>query len=94
MTRSRRIRTEEVLVYLGVEKRTFLEPLREEGLFQSEELAPDEADDLRLAKILMQEMGVNPAGVDVALRLRRRLLALEDRARALAHALEATREPR
>lgn len=88
---SRRIRTEEVLLYLGVEKRTFLELLREEGMFESEELEPEEAEDLRLARILMEELGLNPAGVDVALRLRRRLLALEERTRALAEALESQR---
>lgn len=86
----RRIRTSEVLVYLGVEERTFLEPLRREGLFEEEELEPDEAEDLRLAKILMEELGVNPAGVDVALHLRRRLLALERRAHVLADALTAS----
>jgi hypothetical protein len=81
------IRTREVLVYLGVEEKTFLGPLREEGLFEREELEPEEADDLRIAVVLMAEMGVNPAGVEVALHLRRRLLALEERARHLARAL-------
>ena len=92
MTR-RRIRTREVLVYLGVEEQTFLGPLREEGLFVGEELEPEEADDLRIAKVLMTEMGVNPAGVEVALHLRRRLLALEQRARHLARALAEGDEP-
>ena len=87
----RRIRTEEVLVYLGVEKRSFLDALRAEGLFEKDEIEPEEAEDLRLARILMEEMGVNPAGVDVALHLRRRLLALELRARELARALESAR---
>lgn len=85
----RRIRTEEVLVYLGVEPRSLLDALRKEGLFQSDELEPAEAEDLRLAQILMEELGVNAAGVDVALRLRRRLLALEARVRAIADALES-----
>jgi hypothetical protein len=91
MTR-RRIRTEEVLVYLGVEERTsFFQLLRSEGLFEAEELDPEEADELRLAHLLMEELGVNAAGVDVALHLRRRLFALEARARALAAALERER---
>jgi len=91
MTR-RRIRTEEVLVYLGVsDQRSFLELLRAEGLFEGEEIEPEEAEDLRLAKVLMDELGVNAAGVDVALHLRRRLFALEQRARALARALEDAR---
>lgn len=93
MTR-RRVRTEEVLVYLGVRDRSFLERLRAEGLFESEEIAPEEAEELRLARILMDELGVNPAGVQVALHLRKRLLALEERARALADALERSRRER
>jgi len=88
-----RIRTEEVLIYLGVEDRSaFLQQLRREGLFESEEIAPEEADELRLARVLMEELGVNAAGVDVALHLRRRLFALEARARALADALASERE--
>lgn len=85
----RRILVEEVLVYLGVESRPFLEQLRQEGLFEGDELEPEQAEDLRLAKVLMQELGVNAAGVDVALHLRRRLLALEQRTYTLARALEA-----
>ena len=85
----RRIRVADVLVYLGVEERQFLEPLRQEGLFESDDLAPEQAEDLRLAMVLMEELGVNAAGVDVALHLRRRLFALERRARVLAEALEA-----
>ena len=84
-----RIRTEEVIVYLGVEERSFLERLREEGLFEGDELEPEEAEELRLAKILMEELDVNAAGVEVVLHLRRRLFALEARTRALADALEA-----
>jgi hypothetical protein len=84
-----RILTEEVLLYLGVEDRSFLTRLRSEGLFESDELEPEEAEELRLARVLMEELGVNAAGVEVALHLRRRLFALEERARALADALEA-----
>jgi hypothetical protein len=36
----------------------------------------------------MRDLGVNPAGVDVALQLRRRLLALEDRLRQTLEQLE------
>ena len=91
----RRIRTEEVLIYLGVEQgAAFIQRLRKEGLFEGEELEPEEAEELRLAQVLMEELGVNAAGVDVALHLRRRLFALQARARALADALEAEREKR
>lgn len=81
-----RVRTEEVLLYLG-RGVTVLERLRAEGLFESDEIEPEEAEELRVASLLMEELGVNPAGVDVALHLRRRLLALEERTRALAKAL-------
>jgi len=87
------IRTEEVLVYLGGGDRSFLDRLREEGLFEADELEPEQAEDLRLAKMLMEELGVNAAGVDVALHLRKRMLALEARARALVEALQ-TEPPR
>ena len=87
-----RVRTEEVLIYLGTDERgTFLQALRREGLFESDELDPEEAEELRLAHVLVEELGVNPAGVQVALHLRRRLLALEDRTRALAQALKNER---
>lgn len=88
----RRIRTEEVLVYLGVKEGRFIEELRHVGLFESEELDPEQAEELRVAQILTQELGVNAAGVDVALHLRRRLLALEQRARVLASALDVDPE--
>ncbi len=88
----KRIQTDEVLVYLGTERgATFFQRLRGEGLFEGDELEPSEADELRLARVLMEELGVNAAGVDVALHLRRRLFALEARARALGAALEAER---
>jgi hypothetical protein len=75
--------------------------LRREGLFPEEELTPDQAEDLRLAAVLMRELGVNPAGVDVALHLRHRLLCLEERMRAVLRelaepdrALDGDRTPR
>lgn len=90
-----RIRTSEVLGYLGAEEHTaFFQSLRQEGLFESEELEPEEADELRLAQLLMEELGVNAEGVEVALHLRRRLFALEQRARALAEALEQQSQKR
>ena len=83
MSRSRRIEIHEVLVHLGGDER-LLEYLRGEGLFESDFLDPREADELRIAALLIEELGVNPAGVQVALHLRRRLLALEARVDALA----------
>jgi len=76
-------RIEEVLHHLGLDDRELLElldHLRAEGLFPEDEVTSDEAEELRVAIVLMQDMGVNAAGVDVALHLRNRLLALQSRA--------------
>jgi hypothetical protein len=87
MTPTRRIRIEEVLVHLGLEDERLLEQLREEGLFEADEIDPRGADEFRLATVMMEELGVNPAGVQVALHLRRRLIALEARAAAMMRSL-------
>jgi len=71
----------EVLRFLGVDDPELLRLLRSEGLFEEEELESSEAEELRVAVLWMRDLGVNPAGVDVALQLRRRLLALEHRLR-------------
>jgi hypothetical protein len=74
---SQRVRVEEVLRFLGLDE-GLLEQLRAEGLFEADWLEPDAAEELRVAACLMRDLGVNPAGVDVVLHLRRRLLALEE----------------
>jgi len=89
---TRRVRVREVLVWLGVERTDLLEQLRDEGLFEDEEIEPDQAEELRLAALLVRELGVNPAGVEVALHLRRRLLALEARTRELLEAVSSKAE--
>lgn len=89
---TRRVRVREVLVYLGVDRTDLLEQLRDEGLFEEEEIEPDQAEELRLAALLVRELGVNPAGVEVALHLRRRLLALEARTRELLEAVSSKAE--
>jgi hypothetical protein len=76
-------RAREILEFLGQESESLLAELRDEGLFEADELSPPEADELRLAALLIRELGVNPAGVDVALHLRRRMLCLEDRMRTV-----------
>jgi len=73
-----RARVREVLEFLEIEDASLLEELRREGLFEDEWLEPDQAEELRVAAVLVQELGVNPAGVDVALQMRRRLMALEE----------------
>jgi len=73
-----RIRIEELLVQLDFD-RDLLDELRAAGLFESDELRFEEADELRVAAELMRELGVNAPGVQVALQLRRRLIALEQR---------------
>jgi hypothetical protein len=80
---SSRVRTVEILRFLQLDEAGVLEALRNEGLFLEDEIEPEVAEDLRVAASLMRELGVNPAGVDVALHLRRRLACLEDRMREL-----------
>jgi hypothetical protein len=75
----------EVLRFLGLEGSTLLADLRSEGLFEDEWLDAERAEELRVAASLIGELGVNPAGVDVALHMRRRMLALEARTQ---HSLE------
>ncbi len=72
---------DEVLRFLGIEDRGFLEALRREGLFAEDTLGPEDAEELRIAASLVQDLGVNPAGVEVVLHLRRRLFVLESRTR-------------
>jgi hypothetical protein len=79
---TRRTTVIEVLRYLEIDDPQLLEQLRSEGLFETDELDPSQAEELRVATVLVRELGVNPAGVDVALHLRRRLLALQRRLEA------------
>jgi hypothetical protein len=78
---SSRTSIQEILRFLGVDDAELLSQLRREGLFEAEELSPEEAEELRMAATLIRELGVNPAGVDVILHMRRRLLFLEERMR-------------
>ena len=78
---SSRTSIREILRFLGVDDAELLSQLRREGLFEAEELSPEEAEELRMAATLIRELGVNPAGVDVILHMRRRLLFLEERMR-------------
>jgi hypothetical protein len=78
----------EVLSFLGGDAADLLDLLRSEGLFEQEELESYEAEELRVAVLWMRDLGVNPAGVDVALQLRRRLLVLEARLRDALEQLE------
>jgi len=76
---TRRATVSEVLRFLGLERSTLLDELREEGLFEEDFLDAERAEELRVAASLMRELGVNPAGVDVALHMRRRMMTLEAR---------------
>ena len=73
-----RTRVDEVIRFLGLEESPILEQLRREGLFEEEWLEGDATEELRVAASLIRELGVNPAGVEVVLHMRRRMLALED----------------
>lgn len=79
-----RARVQEVLEFLGIDDPTLLEELRREGLFEDETVEPDEAEELRVAACLIRELGVNPAGVEVVLHMRRRMRTLEAR---MSHSL-------
>jgi len=92
MTFTRRIQIREVLVHLGIEDERLLVELRREGLFEADEVDSHEADELRVATVMMQELGVNPAGVHVALHLRRRLITLEARAITLMNRMQEGQE--
>jgi hypothetical protein len=81
-----RIRIEEVLVQLDFDRR-LLDELRAAGLFESDELVFEEAEELRVAAELMRSLGVNAPGVQVALQLRRRLIALEQRTASMLREL-------
>ena len=89
---SERARIEEVLRFLGVDDPELLALLRREGLFTEDELEPDEAEDLRVATSLMRDLGVNAAGVEVALHLRHRLLVLQQRVTVTLERLLEERE--
>ena len=86
-----RIRIEELMIEIGCD-RSLLDDLRAAGLFEAEDLPLEEADELRVAAELMRALGVNAAGVQVALQLRRRLLALEERTTRLLRELLDERE--
>jgi hypothetical protein len=84
---------EEVLRFLGISDPGFLEALRGEGLFEEDSLEPEAAEELRVAALLVQDLGVNPAGVEVVLQLRRRLLVLEYRTRESLRAIVDPQDP-
>ncbi len=74
-----RVRIEEIVEFLGLRESSLLRELREEGLFLGDELEEAEAEELRIAACLVRDLGVNPAGVQVVLHMRRRLVVLEHR---------------
>jgi len=88
-----RTRVDEVLRFLGLEESPILEQLRREGLFEEEWLEGDATEELRVAASLIRELGVNPAGVEVVLHMRRRMLALEDMMERSLRKLLAELEP-
>jgi hypothetical protein len=90
---AKRTRVEEILDQLGLRGSSILEELRREGLFEDSWLEPEGAEELRVAASLIQDLGVNPAGVEVVLHMRRRMLVLEElTARSLRRLLSETEE--
>ena len=84
---SHRARIEEVIRYLGRVDPELIASLREEGLFAEDEVSSEEAEELRVAIVLMRDMGVNAAGVEVILRMRHRLMTLQSRTEEALHLL-------
>jgi len=83
----------EVLRRLGIDDAAVLEELRREGLFEEDYVAPETAEELRVALTLVRELGVNAAGVEVALHLRRRILVLQERTESSLRRLLAELDP-
>ena len=90
---TRRIPIEELIELLGIDERE-LRSLREEGLFEEELLEVVAAEELRVAACLMKDLGVNAAGVEVILHMRRRMLLLQGRTRDSLRRLLDELEPR
>jgi MerR family transcriptional regulator/heat shock protein HspR len=65
---------EETLV-VDLEEEEVIEPIQRKGQ-ESKLFSADELEKVRLAKILVEEMGVNVAGVDVILRMRQNLIEM------------------
>jgi hypothetical protein len=73
-----RTTVKEVLLLLGIDDPALLDELRREGLFEEDFLGPESAEELRVAVALVRELGVNPAGVEVILHMRRRMLGFRE----------------
>jgi hypothetical protein len=73
-----RTTVKEVLLLLGIDDPAWLDELRREGLFEEDFLGPESAEELRVAITLVRELGVNPAGVEVILQMRRRMLGFRE----------------
>ena len=67
---------------------------RIKALIEEDVLEGEVAEELRVATCLMQDLGVNPAGVDVILHMRRRLLVLQSRMSETLRRLLDERESR
>jgi len=72
-----RTTVKEVLQLLEIDDPAVLDDLRREGLFEEDFLGSESAEELRVAITLVRELGVNPAGVEVILHMRRRMLGLQ-----------------
>jgi hypothetical protein len=83
----------EILRRLGIDDPGLLDSLRREGLFEEDYLEAESAEELRVAVTLVRELGVNAAGVEVALHLRRRILVLQERTEHALRRLLDEHEP-
>ena len=60
---------------VDLEEEEVIQPIQREGQ-KGKLFSADELEKVRLAKILVEEMGVNVAGVDVILRMRQNLIEM------------------
>lgn len=90
---SRYLKLSEVCLDLDVAE-DFLGALCEEGLIEVKHtledeplLSPEEAEKLRVITVLVREMDVNLAGVEVILRMRQELVSMHQQFDEILHAL-------
>jgi MerR family transcriptional regulator/heat shock protein HspR len=92
------LRISEVVKICGVDE-AFVKRLESESVIhaiisQNRKLySLDQVDRVRVARLLIEEMGVNLEGAEVVLHMREQMIAMQRQVRALVHRLTETRDP-
>jgi MerR family transcriptional regulator/heat shock protein HspR len=84
------------LLELLADDRDFLERLHEEGLLRApikRTYSQEEAEKLRVARVLVRELDVNLPGVEVILHMRQQILALRQRMMDILQQAAESRRP-